>query len=112
VPDLFYAECANAFSNYARLRAYTAAEARDDLSELLAFALHVVPTAELAAAALDISLHQRVTSYDACYVALARRIDALLITADEKLVQSLAGHGYPVQSLDNFVLPPWATAAE
>src|SRR5712692_661919 len=96
VPDLFYAECTNAFSNYVRLGTYTAMEARADLAQLLALRLHVVPTADLAAQALDIALKHGVSGYDACYVALADRIKAPLITADEKLVRSMAGKGYPV----------------
>ena len=102
VPDLFYAECANAFSTYARLTGYTPKQARDDMAELRALVLHVVPTADLAAQALDIALKHRVSGYDACYVALASHIHAQLITADEKLVRSLAGKGYRVHSLATF----------
>jgi predicted nucleic acid-binding protein len=32
-----------------------------------------------------------VTAYDACYVALAARLGVPLVTADQKLVQRLAG---------------------
>lgn len=112
VPDLFYAECTNAFWNYARLGTYTAKEAREDLAELLALRLRVVPTADLSAQALDLALKYRVSGYDACYVALANRVHAPLITADEKLVRSLAGTEYPVHSLATFDIPPSAPEAE
>jgi predicted nucleic acid-binding protein len=105
VPDLFYAECTNAFSKYARLTSYTAKEAREDMTELRALALRVVPTADLAAEALDIALKHRVSGYEACYVALASRLSAPLITADEKLVRSLAGKGYPMHLLATFAFP-------
>ena len=108
VPDLFYAECTNAFSNYVRLGTYTAMEARADLAQLLALRLHVVPTAHLAAQALDIALKHRISGYDACYVALADRVKAPLITANEKLIRSLAGKKYAVHSLDTFDIPPSA----
>jgi predicted nucleic acid-binding protein len=112
VPDLFYAECANAFAQYARLTRYTAKEAQEDMAELRALVLHVVPTADLAAHALDIALKHRVSGYDACYVALANHIKAPLITADEKLVRSLAGKGYPVHSLATFDMPPAPPASQ
>ena len=108
VPDLFYAECTNAFSNYVRLGTYTAMEARADLAQLLALRLHVVPTADLAAQALDIALKHRISGSDACYVALADLVKAPLITADEKLIRSLAGKEYAVHSLDTFDIPPSA----
>jgi predicted nucleic acid-binding protein len=106
VPDLFYAECTNVFAQYARLTGYSAKEAQEDMTELRALVLHVVPTEDLAAQALEIALKQRVSGYDACYVALAQRIKAPLITADEKLVRSLAGKGYTVHSLTVFDIPP------
>src|SRR5258706_446731 len=96
VPDLLYAECTNAFSNYARLTGYTAKEARADMTALRALALHVVPTADLAQPALEIALKHRITGYDACYIALAARVRAPLITADEKLVRVMAGQEYAV----------------
>ena len=110
VPDLFYAECANTFAQYARLTGYTPKAARDDLTELRALELRVVPTVDLAAEALDIALQHRISGYDACYVALAQRLKAPLLTADEKLVRALAGTAYPVYSLDSFHLPPAPTA--
>jgi len=112
VPDLFYAECANVFATVARLKGYTPKEARDDMTELRGLGLHVVPTADLATQALDIALKHRVSGYDACYVALADRLKAPLITADEKLVRTLAGKGYPVHSLTAFDIPPAPAAAE
>lgn len=112
VPDLLYAECTNAFAQYARLTGYTAKAAREDMAELRALGLHVVPTADLAAEALEIAFKHRVSGYDACYVALASRVKAPLITADEKLLRSMAGKGYPVHSLATFNLPPGATNNE
>src|SRR5262245_12786576 len=72
VRDLVYAECAKAFGQFARLTDYSAREARQDLADLMQLRLHVVPTAELALQALDISLRHQIAGYDACYVALAQ----------------------------------------
>ncbi len=103
VPDFFYAECASAFVNYVRLAKYPAQDARRDMAELRALALTVVPTADLAAEAVEIALAHRITGYDACYVALAQQIKAPLITADEKLVRAMGGK-YNVQSLATYPL--------
>lgn len=108
VPDLLYAECTNAFAQYVRLTGYAPQAARQDLAGLRALMLHVVPTADLAEQALDIALKFHVSGYDACYVALAARVNAPLVTADEKLVRALSGRAYPVHSLATFNIPPAA----
>jgi predicted nucleic acid-binding protein len=105
VPDLFFAECANVFATVARHKGYTPKEARDDMVEMRALGLQVIPTADLAIQALDIALKHRLSGYDACYVALAERVKAPLITADEKLVRSLWGKEYRVYSLASFEIP-------
>ncbi|MBI1743438.1 type II toxin-antitoxin system VapC family toxin [Candidatus Acetothermia bacterium] len=106
VPDFFYAECASALANYARLTDYTPKQARQDMAELLALALHVRSTADLAAEALDIALASGISGYDAFYVALSHRVNAPFVTADEKLVRALSGKPYRVQSLSAFDIPP------
>ncbi len=111
-PDLLYAECTNAFSNYARLEINTAQQARDDMFELRQLGLYVVPTVDLAEKALEIALKHKISGYDACYVALADQVKAPLITADEKLVRSLAGKEYPVQALATFRSPPEAASGK
>jgi len=108
VPDLFYAECTNAFAQYVRLVGYPAEAARRDMTELRALGLRVVASLELAAPALDIAIKHHVSGYDACYVALAERVKAPLITADEKLVRIMAGKESRVHSLAAFEIPPSA----
>ena len=106
VPDFFYAECASALATYARQTDYTAKDARQDMAELLAVALHVLPTASLASEALDIALTYHISGYDAFYIALSRRTNVPFITADEKLVRALAGKPFRVHSLVAFSIPP------
>lgn len=106
VPDFFFAECASAFANYVRLTDYTPRQAREDMKELLNLALHVVPTADLAAEALDVALAHRISGYDAFYVALSSRMNAPLVTADEKLVRALADKPYRVQLLSTINMTP------
>ncbi|MBM4425201.1 MAG: type II toxin-antitoxin system VapC family toxin [Chloroflexi bacterium] len=105
VPDFFYAECVSAFANYVRLAKYPATAAKQDIAELRGLALHVTPTADLATAAMEIALSHQVSGYDAFYVALADRVNAPLITADEKLVRATAGK-HSVQALATFAVPP------
>ncbi len=106
VPDFFYAECASAFANYVRLSKYPVASAKQDMAELQALAFHVVPTADLAFRALEVALTHRISGSDACYVALSAKVSAPLITADEKLVNALAGKSFNVLSLADFSIPP------
>jgi predicted nucleic acid-binding protein len=108
VPDFFYAECATAFAKYARLTGYDPRQARTDMADLLALALHIVPTAELAAQALDIALTHGINGYDAFYVALSHRANAIFVTADERLVRAMAGKSHRVQLLSAFHIPPLA----
>ena len=105
VPDFFYAECVSAFANYVRLAKYPAATAKQDIAELRALALHVTPTADLVMGAIEIAINHQISGYDAFYVALEVRVNAPLITADEKLVRAV-GSKYDVQSLAAFAIPP------
>lgn len=108
VPDFFYAECVSALANYVRLAKYPATTAKQDLADLQALALHVTPTADLSAEALEIALAHRINGYDACYVALSLQVKAPLVTADGKLVRALAGKSYNIRSLAEFEIPPLA----
>lgn len=102
VPDFFYAECVSAFARYVRASNYLAASARQDVAELRALSFRVVPTVDLASDALEIAIAHRISGYDACYVALSLQVNAPLVTADEKLVQAMAGSAFNVRSLQSF----------
>jgi predicted nucleic acid-binding protein len=81
-------------------------QARKALADLRALALRNVPTAELMTDALEIALLEVITAYDACYVALARRLNVPLVTSDEKLARALSRASYDVQWLGDFPIPP------
>ena len=85
VPDLFYAEVANALNIYVRA-GYMGI---DPAVELLSGAIDLPVTSrslrELAPAAFALSLERGLTVYDAAYVALAEAAGAVLITADRTL---------------------------
>jgi predicted nucleic acid-binding protein len=101
VPDLFYVECANILWKYVQRFSYPAESARQDIADLQMLALHSLPTAALIADALELALELDVTAYDACYAALARRLELPLVTADTLLAQKLANTGITVITLDN-----------
>jgi predicted nucleic acid-binding protein len=101
VPDLFYVECANILWKYVRRFSYPAESARQDIADLQMLALRSLPTAALIADALELALELDVTAYDACYAALARRLELPLVTADTLLAQKLANTGITVITLDN-----------
>ena len=107
VPDFFYAECASALTLYVRHHRCSAEKARQDLSDLQALALSVVPTSDLIKDALDIALSFGISGYDAVYVALSERVGGPLVTADGGLTRALAGKGFqiiPLNDLGGLVL--------
>lgn len=56
---------------------------RDAVDDLVALPLRRFPVRRLMRRAFD--LRDNVTAYDACYVALAEALDAVLVTADARL---------------------------
>jgi len=102
VPDLFYIECTNIFWKYVRRFGYAVDNARQDVADLLALNLHPIPTAELAAEALELALELDSSVYDACYTALAHRLDLPLLTADETLAQKMGQAGRECLLLKEF----------
>ena len=96
VPEFFYAECANALWQYMRQAHYPPQTARRNMADLMDLALQTVPTDSLLPQAFDITLTWSIAAYDACYVELARQLDAPLITCDEKLLRALARAPYDV----------------
>ncbi len=87
VPDLVYAEVANALSTYTRAELLSSSEADDALAYVLSLPLDGVPLHAIARQALALSLSYRVSAYDACYLALASAYDAVLVTADRRLAE-------------------------
>jgi predicted nucleic acid-binding protein len=105
VPDLFYAECANIFWKHSQRGNCTPAQATAFLTALQSLPLQRVPTYDLSADALALALAHGLTAYDACYVALANRLGLSLVTADQRLVQKLAGTHHTVVWLGHWVPP-------
>jgi predicted nucleic acid-binding protein len=92
VPDLFWPELGNIFWKAVRrerLSRESAAEAIHTMSEL---PIPTLPTLPLLRDAFTIAARFQCTVYDSTYAALAVASDRLLVTADERLANSLAPH--------------------
>jgi predicted nucleic acid-binding protein len=99
VPELFFVECANILWKYVRRFGYPAADALQDIGDLVRLPLQRVSMAALAEAALTVAVEYGSTAYDSVYVALAQRLDLPLVTADEALVRCFADTGLDVRFL-------------
>ncbi len=89
VPDLFYIECTNILLKYVRRFGRSLEDSKADVADLSMLALKATPTADLMEDALTLAAEWNLTAYDACYAALARRLDIPLITADGAMARSI-----------------------
>ena len=84
-PDLLYVECANAVRRKVVLGVIAQDDVEPMIERLLRFDIEPLPGRELVEDATRIALEVGVTVWDACYVAVARRVGAELWTADREL---------------------------
>jgi predicted nucleic acid-binding protein len=88
-PDLIYPDVASALRGLVARRHLGAAAAEHAVRQLARLPIVATGTSALIHDAWR--LRNRITVYDACYVTLARRIGAPLVTGDDHLVRTLAG---------------------
>ena len=88
-PDLFFIECANILWKYIRRFGRSLAHSQADLADLSNLGLRATSTAELMEEALTLAAQTGLTAYDACYAALARRLELPLVTADDTLFKAI-----------------------
>jgi len=101
VPALFFAECANILWKYVRRGTYSEEDALAHLRFLVGLQLRTTPTASIVEDALPLAVRYDLSAYDACYVALAERLQLPLVTADEALIRKLTGSPHDVRWLGN-----------
>jgi len=87
-PDLLRIEVASVLRRQAHRGQLTVEQADTAMTVLLDLPITVFPTAPLLGRVWD--LKANLTSYDACYVALAEAVDAVLLTADHRLAHASA----------------------
>jgi predicted nucleic acid-binding protein len=84
-PDLVFAEVMNAAWKAARRGLFGEAQQAAVASRLRECFAEIVPSSEIAAAALAIAIDLNHPVYDAFYIALAEQRGTVLVTADEVL---------------------------
>ncbi len=92
VPDVFWAESGNIFWKAVRSLRCSREDAERSLSLLKSGRLLTVPSFALLNVAFEIAADFDRSFYDSLYVALAVESQTRLVTADEKLVNAVAGH--------------------
>jgi predicted nucleic acid-binding protein len=93
VPDLCLLECASVLLKQVQRTLLTPEESRALLADLLQLPLRPTASADLVSASLEQAMALSLSVYDACYLALALRHGAPLITADEQLAQAARSLG-------------------
>jgi predicted nucleic acid-binding protein len=56
------------------------------------------PRGKLLELSAELSIREHLTVYDACYVALARRLDSKVVTEDRELLSKFPAHTMPMNS--------------
>lgn len=100
VPGLFFGEVGHALSKYVRAGFVGEGEAVAAIEALAYPLVRVAGDRELAPEALRLCFSLNHPVYDCLYLALARRRDAVLVTADRKLAQAARGIAVDVRLLE------------
>jgi predicted nucleic acid-binding protein len=85
-PDLLRLDVVSVLRRQLRTGELTDEQAAAAMQDALDLLLRVVPTAPLLPRVWE--LRENLSSYDACYVALAEALDAPLLTADRRLANA------------------------
>jgi predicted nucleic acid-binding protein len=88
VPELAFAEVANALAVSVRGREVRTDQAHGALNRVLGLPLDVVRLDVLVREALRRALASRISVYDACYLVATDAFDAVLVTADRRLARA------------------------
>lgn len=88
-PDLIYAEVGNVVWKLRRFQGISQADAADIIDIFQSINLAITPSSKLLASAYQIASTYQRTVYDSLYIALSLRQGCSLITADEKLANSV-----------------------
>jgi predicted nucleic acid-binding protein len=95
-PEFILVECANVLWKYARQTQTPEAEIQEAFRVLLGLGIEHVAQTHILESAITLALEHQRSVYDALYLALARREGAILITADERLVNAMTVGGFPL----------------
>jgi len=101
VPDIFWAEIGSVLWKGVRRGRWSRDDAESAAADMIARDFATVPSQALLAEALKIAFAYDRSVYDSLYVALAVQLKSELITADERLANTLAAR-FPVKWLGAF----------
>jgi predicted nucleic acid-binding protein len=90
-PDLLQIQVTSVLRRQLRLGRLTIEQASAAVADLVDLPVRIFPTAPLLARVWE--LRDNLSSYDACYVALAEALDVVLLTADVRLGNAPGSHG-------------------
>jgi len=90
-PDLIFPEVANVVCKRFRHREIDAREAKLLISDLQKVPLKITSSESLVESALEIAITAGRSAYDSIYLALAVKTDSIMVTADKRLTNALAG---------------------
>lgn len=96
-PDLYPIELGNSLAAAGRSGRFPASDFPTVYTDMMGNLPIIYPSLSLLPRAYEISCQNRVSVYDAIYVALAEKEGCDLVTADDKLIKALPG--YPIISL-------------
>lgn len=98
-PEHLVGEVANGLRKRVAQRVISVADARTALDAIRDVQLEFIGGADRWFRSFDAAVEWKVTSYDAHFVLLAADLDAKLVTADRRLLDTAAAHALPVVDL-------------
>lgn len=90
-PEMIIAEVGNVIWKRFRRGEISEEEAGQLLADFLRLPLRITPSESLIESALQIAMRANRTAYDSLYVALAVKTESVMVTADKRLINALAG---------------------
>jgi predicted nucleic acid-binding protein len=97
-PELIWAETANIVWKCVRRGDFSADDGRAVLADIRRMPLQIIATEAVIDRAFEVAVETDRSVYDSLYLAAAEHAQAVLLTADQRLANSLSGH-----ALKNFV---------
>lgn len=102
IPDFCLSECANVLWQRVRRGDKSAANATNQLGDLLKLPFRVYTSADFVIEALNLGLQYQLAVYDSIYLAMCLQLNAPLVTVDKRQSNAAAAIGIPLKPLTDF----------